>query len=408
MLKPLILFYVSKPNVYSFAKLLSIIEHNPSIFELFDIATVRNPLFKLNLDELNQYHFIKRPYITIPISLMTTQVPEFRNFMRNLAPIMKNVNPNIYFVVGGWHASGDPQDTVSMGADYVITGEAEHSFPQFLLNLHEDKNSIPKIYSVPDEVDLDQYPPFSEKFRVFCPIEISRGCPFRCKFCQTGQHYPLMKHASIDSIVKWTKKAVEIRYDRVWVTTPNAFAYGSPKGVGTNPPLVEKLLKSMRAIDNLDEIYFGTFPSEVRPESVTKDMMESVHPYISNKFFTIGAQSASDRLLKEIWRGHSFQQVLDAMDMILDYGYGVDLDFIFGLPGETPEDLQLTLDFFNDVLHSSKKIRIHTHTFMPLPGTPFANEPVGIIRPEVEKILGKLASRNKAYGSHEKQSKLKN
>ena len=68
--------------------------------------------------------------------------------------------------------------------------------------------------------------------------------------------------------------------------------------------------------------------------------------------------------------------------MILDYGYGVDLDFIFGLPGETPEDLEKTLDYFNEILLSSKKIRIHTHTFMPLPGTPYSNAPKGKVSKE--------------------------
>ncbi len=177
-----------------------------------------------------------------------------------------------------------------------------------------------------------------------------------------------------------------------------------PMVEGTNPQIVEKLLRAIKDIPKLDELYFGSFPSEVRPEFVTKDMMEAVHPYISNKFFTLGAQSASDELLKRIWRGHSFQNVLDAMDRILDYGYGVDSDFIFGLPEEKEEDIQLTIDFFKDILHSTKKIRIHTHAFMPLPGTPYQYKPVGVIREDLEKLLGLLASRNKAFGSHKKQA----
>jgi len=407
MLKPLLIFYVSKPNVYSFAKLLSIIEHTPKVLEKYDVVTVRSSLYHIDVVTLLQYQFNERPFVIIPVSLMTSQKPDFQKFTLDIAPKLKKLNPKVQIIVGGWHASGDPEETLQLGADYVLIGEAEINFPKFLLEFHKNQSAVPKIYSTPDYVDLDLFPPFSEKFRVFCPIEISRGCPFQCKFCQTGQQYTTMKHASPDNVVKWIKKAVKIRYDRVWFTSPNAFAYGSPKGGGTNPQLVEKLLKSIKDIENLDEIYFGTFPSEVRPESVTKEMMEAVHPYISNKFFTIGAQSASDKLLKNIWRGHTFEQVLEATDLILDYGYGVDLDFIFGLPGETKEDLIKTLEYFKEISLSSKKIRIHTHTFMPLPGTPFSNEPVGVILPEVEKILGKLASRNKAYGSHEKQSQLK-
>lgn len=405
MLKPLLIFYVWKPNVYSFAKLLSIIEHSPKVLEKYDVIPVRSSVYHINIASLHQYQFKDRPFIIIPVSLMTAQKPDFQRFASGIVPKLKKLNQKTQILVGGWHASGDPEGTLQMGADYVLSEEAEISFPKFLLDFHNNHVSVPKIYSTPDYVDLDLFPPFSEKYRVFCPIEISRGCPFQCKFCQTGQQYPSMKHASPECVLNWIKKAVKIRYDRVWFTSPNSFAYGTPKGGETNPKIVKKLLKSIKDIENLDEIYFGTFPSEVRPESVTKDMMEAVHPYITNKFFTIGAQSASEELLKKILRGHTFQQVLEATDLILDYGYGVDLDFIFGLPGETEEDLNQTLEYFNEILHSSKKIRIHTHTFMPLPGTPFENEPVGVIQPEVEKILGTLASRNKAYGSHEKQSK---
>ncbi len=405
MLKPLLIFFVSKPNVYSFAKLLSIIEHSPKVLEKYDVIPVRSSLYQIDIATLHRYQVKDRPFIIVPISLMTAQKSDFQRFTSENVPKLKELNPKVQLVVGGWHASGDPEGTLQIGADYVLTGEAEITFPKFLLDFHNNQTSVSKIYSTIDYVDLDLFPPFSEKYRVFCPIEISRGCPFRCKFCQTGQQYTTMKHASPEIVLNWIKKAVKIRYDRVWFTSPNSFAYGTPKGGGTNPELVKKLLKSIKDIDNLDEIYFGTFPSEVRPESVTKDMMEAVHPYITNKFFTMGAQSASDELLKKIWRGHTFQQVLDATDLFLDYGYGVDLDFIFGLPGETVDDLNRTLEYFNEILHSSKKIRIHTHTFMPLPGTPFENEPIGVIQPEVEKILGTLASRNKAYGSHEKQSK---
>jgi B12-binding domain/radical SAM domain protein len=406
MIKPLILFFVSKPNVYSFAKLLSTIENNSDILGKYEIVVLRSSLYQLDLTTLYQYQIPKRPFVIIPISLMTAQKADFQLFMNYKAPMLKKINPNIYLVVGGWHATGDPEEILALGADYAIIGEAEISFPQFLIEVLNNPSTIPKIYSLPNAVNLNLYPPFSQKYRVFCPIEISRGCPFRCKFCQTGQQFPTMKHASIESIVSWIQKAVDIRYDRVWFTTPNAFAYGTPRGGGTNPSLVEKLLKSIRDIKNLDEIYFGSFPSEVRPEFVTKNMMDAVHPYISNKYFTIGAQSASDELLRSIWRGHTFQQVLDATDMILDYGYGADLDFIFGLPGETESNLDETLNYFEDVLKSTKNIRIHTHTFMPLPGTPFSNEPIGVIRPRVEKLLGRLASRNKSYGSHEKQSQI--
>ncbi len=92
------------------------------------------------------------------------------------------------------------------------------------------------------------------------------------------------------------------------------------------------------------------------------------------------------------------------MDRILDYGYGVDIDFIFGLPEEREEDIHLTIDFFKDVLHSTKKIRIHTHAFMPLPGTPYQYEQVGIIREDMRKYSWSVSIERQSFGSHEKQA----
>jgi len=44
---------------------------------------------------------------------------------------------------------------------------------------------------------------------------------------------------------------------------------------------------------------------------------------------------------------------------------------------------------------------------MPLPGTPFEYEEAGKISPKINKIVGQLATRNKAFGQHQKQSVIK-
>ena len=48
------------------------------------------------------------------------------------------------------------------------------------------------------------------------------------------------------------------------------------------------------------KIFFGTFPSEVRPEFVTDESAELVRKYCANDSLSLGAQSGSDRILKEI------------------------------------------------------------------------------------------------------------
>ncbi len=49
---------------------------------------------------------------------------------------------------------------------------------------------------------------------------------------------------------------------------------------------------------------------------------------------------------------------------------------------------------------------IHSHTFMPLPGTPLADAPPGRVTPEVESILGRLSKDGFHIGQWRKQEAL--
>ena len=50
--------------------------------------------------------------------------------------------------------------------------------------------------------------------------------------------------------------------------------------------------------------------------------------------------------------------------------------------------------------------KIHAHTFMPLPHTVFANEPVKEINEKTRKIISELSSKGMAYGEWKKQEKI--
>lgn len=439
MLKSLIIFGITKQNLYTFAKLIALCEHDSEIQDKYDMKIFR--ITKLNSGFFKEIkdscEIEKRPSVIIPITLFTAQFDSALRVLKVEIPALKQLNPNVLIFLGGWHATGNPFNIPYDLFDIVFLGEAEDSFPlilrqlamfsknntlsdfKSLLKSQIDENKINHIAiqykneiklrdqkQNSDLCDINKCPSFSERYRVFSPIEISRGCPFRCKFCQIGNYWNYMRHANPDTIIQWVKKAIEIKYKRVWFLSPNSFAYGSPQGTRTNPNAVGYLLKGLRNLSPTVELYFGTFPSEVRPEFVTREMMEIVRPYINNKYFTVGAQSASNELLKRIKRGHSFEDVKNAIDIITDYDFGVDVDFIFGLPEENQDDVDLTIDYFNEVLKSTKKIRIHAHTFMPLPGTPYEHVNTGRLTPEIKEIVGKLESAGKSFGHYLKQSKI--
>ena len=148
-----------------------------------------------------------------------------------------------------------------------------------------------------------------------------------------------MRHRSVESITNWLKLAVEKSgFERTWFLSPNALCYGG-HGRKSEPEKLEELLKSVTKIDGLDEVFFGSFPSEVRPEFVTRSILEMLRSYVANDTLQIGLQSSSNRVLELANRHHSVEQGMDAIRTALDTGFIPHVDMIFGLPGETKEEL---------------------------------------------------------------------
>ncbi len=302
------------------------------------------------------------------------------------------------FVAGGPHPSAEPKDALRF-FDYVVIGEGEETLPELIgvLRKGEDPAKVKGIAYKRDDrlkltdprpsVDLDLYPPFG---RILAPIEISRGCPWRCAYCQTprlcGRR---MRHRSVSIISKYARRHKDIRF-----TSPNSLAYGSD---GLTPRL-DKVESLLRALSELKKpVYFGTFPSEVRPEFVSTLALELITRFCSNRVLSIGGQSGSSTVLKAIGRGHEVGQVGVACELCLDQGITPIVDFIFGLPMETEDDQNLTLDLTKKIIVKGGLVR--AHYFTPLPGTPLAGTKSAPIARLVAAELGKLALGGKLKGS---------
>src|SRR5207302_1418065 len=120
-------------------------------------------------------------------------------------------------------------------------------------------------------------------------------------------------------------------------------------------------------------MYFGTFPSEVRPEHVTIEALAVLKRYVDNDNLILGGQSGSDRVLSKSHRGHDVEAIIRAVRIALECGFTPNVDFILGLPGEEGADLAATVALMKK-LHALGA-RVHSHAFMPLPGTPFKDAP---------------------------------
>jgi radical SAM superfamily enzyme YgiQ (UPF0313 family) len=192
-------------------------------------------------------------------------------------------------------------------------------------------------------------------------------------------------------------------FRRTWFLSPNALCYG---GNGRRPNLerLEALLRETTAIEGLEEVFFGAFPSEVRAEFVTADALRMMRHYVANKSIQIGLQSGSNRVLKAINRHHTVEQGLDAVRTAIECGFVPHVDMIFGLPGESPEDLKVSIETCH--LLTEMGALIHGHMFMPLPGSDFEAVSPSRLGQQAKHELGELSRKGLMTGSWVHQEML--
>lgn len=110
-------------------------------------------------------------------------------------------------VLGGPEVAYRPKDVLEKYefADFVLSGEGEWTFPNFLDNLNGNLSIVSgltyrengEIISNPEkEYEADPPSPFSDEFLEnlngrISYIETARGCPYRCAFCLSGRCSPL-------------------------------------------------------------------------------------------------------------------------------------------------------------------------------------------------------------------------
>ncbi|MFO7837298.1 MAG: TIGR04013 family B12-binding domain/radical SAM domain-containing protein [Candidatus Thorarchaeota archaeon] len=402
-----LVFRFHKNTRYSIAALLGAVENDSRLQHLQLTAPP-----ELDLDSISKVN--KDGLVVIAYSILSTDTTRVR---KEVQLVRKHFGNSVILIAGGAHTSARPIEVLQYGFDFVVIGEGEKALCDLLdCVIHEkEPNGIPGVVSgeidnppAPKNlptVDLDEYPPFAVKMNVVGPIEVTRGCPYRCKFCST----PFLsggrvRHRSIETIIKWLQKAVTQRgFSRTWFLSPNALCYGGP-GRRPAPEKLEALLQKSTAIDGLEEVYFGSFPSEVRPEFVDSDILTMMRKYVASETLQIGLQSGSNEVLRISNRQHTVSEGMSAIRTALDCGFVPHVDMIFGLPGESQDDARRSLETCHTIVNMGGKI--HAHVFMPLPGSEFEYMSPGKLDSHIRAELGELARKGVLTGSWYQQEQI--
>jgi len=410
-----LVLYYTKHTRFSFNALVGALE-TKEYFDNFSIYFIsrENEL----ISELKNI-IKKHEKVIFAISFCTPQLWDTYRLNRKLRETYSN---KLLYITGGPHPTGDPMGTLKkLGFDLVVRGEGEETLIELLQKIdeNEDYKTVKGIAYISNDgeyhytgrralIELDSYPPFAVKHNKFGYIEITRGCPYFCYFCQTPYLFgSQIRHRSVETICKYVKIMKNRNLTFLRFISPSAFSYGSPDGKSLNITQLEKLLIKTKEIFDPGSIFIGSFPSEVRPEHVNEETINLVLKYANNDNLIIGAQSGSQRILDLCHRGHSVKDVYAAVELTVRKGLKANVDFVFGLPEETEDDIELTIKTMSELLKMGNgKVRIHAHTFMPLPLTPFAKKPAGKIDKNIRKMIKKLLSKDIVYGNWREQEKI--
>lgn len=336
------------------------------------------------------------------------------DFTRAAAALAGLPRAGVLHVAGGVHATAEPEATLRAGFDVVVAGEGEAAFVELVAAVAAGRDprggpgtcwlaggALQRGPAAPRR-PLDDFPAANLRHGRWNPLEITRGCIYACSFCQTPFMFKArFRHRSVGDVRAHVRAMVAggLRYVRY--VSPTSLSYGSP-GTEVNLAAVEELLAGVRAeLPAGGKQYFGTFPSEVRPEHVTPEALAVIARHADNRALVIGGQSGSDRLLAATHRGHDVASIERAVAVCAEAGFRADVDFLFGLPGETAEDRALTIALAERI--AARGARVHSHAFMPLPGTPLAGAAPTAIAPELADAVARLESRGAAYGQWRQQ-----
>ena len=163
-------------------------------------------------------------------------------------------------------------------------------------------------------------------------------CAEKCQYCAFySKPDSLQKmNAYVDAVLLEFHRATE-----TYELAPKTIFFG-----GGTPSLlpVDSMRRILEAVGGRgSRRAVREFTIECNPATVTTEKARLYREFGVNRI-SLGVQSFDDAMLKSLGRIHTGQQVTKAYDILRAAGFdNINLDFIFGLPGQTLEHWQNTL-----------------------------------------------------------------
>ena len=295
---------------------------------------------------------------------------------RKLISLIRAIDKDIVIACGGHHPTIDPELFLrSAGADFVIRGEGELTMAELVEKIAAgmtDYEAIPGLSFVRDSKvihsrarqlipDLSILPLpekenviFRDSYRMddFSIVMTSRGCPYSCGFCGSGNMWQRkVRYRSVGNVID------EIRHlKKSYGVTNIKFMDDS---FSVDRKRVEQLCREMiSARLNI------TWSCLTRVNLIDDRLVRLMKKAGCTKI-DLGIESGNPRILAMIDKAITIEQIEKSVKIINRYHIFWAGFFMFGFPTETEREVMDTLSFMKKLKPGWANISI----FTPYPGT---------------------------------------
>lgn len=295
---------------------------------------------------------------------------------------LKKAAPQIPIIFGGPQSSILPVETLTAFPfiDFILSGEADFSFPLFLDEIFKNNPDFSKVPGLtyrfendtiiqnpvkepitnPDKLPIPKFD-LIPKNRII-KLDVGRGCPFQCSFCTTNDFFS--KKYRLKSIGRIIDEMMT--YYLKWGIKSFAFIHDM---FTFNKKTISELCKKLIDIQNTQGLFF-TWSCSARTDCITGEMIADMKKAGCNAIF-FGIESGSEKIQKSIRKNLNIENVYEIADRCRESGIKMFASFIIGFPDETKADIEKTLKCIFKLAINGVFVQVSELSL--LPGTPLYN-----------------------------------
>ena len=278
------------------------------------------------------------------------------------------------------------------GVDIVVGPQSYHRLPGLVDAASRGERRVDTEF--PPESKFDHLPkPGKQNVSAF--LSVQEGCDKFCSFCVVPYTRGAEFSRPVSDVLDEARRLADEGAREITLLGQNVNAYhgaAPTSGAGGRGARLDggewglgRLIRELAKIPNLLRLRYTTsHPKDMDADLIsTHGNTEKLMPFLH-----LPVQSGSDRMLKDMNRGHTADDYRRSIERLraarADIAFSSD--FIVGFPGETEADFEATLGLVRDI----DFVQFYAFKYSSRPGTPAASRADQVPEPVKDERLARL------------------